>query len=71
MCLPLSLLLLLPVPGLLLVAAVRGLSAHGPLGVAAAVALLWSLVRVTAYGIRAFRSWWSGVVVPEPDEGSR
>jgi hypothetical protein len=65
-CLPLSLLLLLPVPGLLLLAAVTGLSAHGPVGMGAAVLMLWALWRGGIRSVRAAHSWWirAGVSAP-------
>ena len=66
MCLPLSLLLLLPVPGLLLLAAVTGLSAHGPLGMGAAVLTLWTVWRGCLRGARAAHSWWVRAGVPPP-----
>lgn len=66
MCLPLSLLLMLPVPGLLLVAAVTGLGRQGPLGVAAAAGLVWGLARGSVAAARATRRWWAGLGPPAP-----
>lgn len=66
MCLPLSLLLLLPVPGLLLLAAVTGLSAHGPVGMGAAFLMLWTLWRGCLRSARAAHAWWVRAGVPPP-----
>ena len=62
---------LLAGPLLLLVAAVVGLSAHGPLGWLASAALLVAVWVSTAWCVRRARAWWRGTKAPDRPSARR
>jgi hypothetical protein len=65
-CLPLTGVLLLLGPVFVLIAAMAGLAAHGPLGVIASGALLLSSVWGSAWTARATWRWWGRLGPPPP-----
>ena len=60
-------------PLMLLAAAVYGLAAHGPLGWAAALALLVAVAAGCRWATRWVRRWWASTKAPElpPRAGPR